>query len=146
MLCMRSQLARAANLGGRPLMGARASSSTGLFSQLLSHPFVRRMRNSLRNPRLGLRSGRTFVGADELGNKYYVSVAPIRTHGGSAAKEVREVVFAGGSDPSEYDPNLVPPEWTRWLSKQRLDAPPAVGAVEQSEPGRPAVATIPNKS
>ncbi|EOD16765.1 hypothetical protein EMIHUDRAFT_210289 [Emiliania huxleyi CCMP1516] len=88
-----------------------------------------RLRDSIRTPRAGVRTGRRLVGTDDRGNRYFVIPATVRTHGGAAAGEVREVVFPDDYDTAEYHPSHVPVEWQQWLSKQALE-PPSAAALE----------------
>lgn len=66
-----------------------------------------RLRDSIRTPRAGVRTGRRLVGTDDRGNRYFVIPATVRTHGGAAAGEVREVVFPDDYDTAEYHPSHV---------------------------------------
>lgn len=61
---------------------------------------------------------RETVGIDSLGNKYYRQLER-QVDGGTIEK--RYVKFGGGID--NYDPLSIPPEWSAWLRKTRLDAP-----------------------
>ena len=77
------------------------------------------------------RPGRTLIGEDEQGNKYYVSPPTRRMVATTShVKEVREVIYADSASPEDYVPGRIPYEWQAWLSGQSLHPPHSVGPTE----------------
>ncbi|XP_059591575.1 uncharacterized protein LOC100258888 isoform X4 [Vitis vinifera] len=62
----------------------------------------------------GFFSSRTMVGADKVGNRYFIRKEEVD----GIMKEKRWVVFKG-----EKDPTSIPVEWICWLNGQRKVAP-----------------------
>ncbi|XP_044472931.1 uncharacterized protein LOC123201474 [Mangifera indica] len=62
----------------------------------------------------GFFTGRTFVGVDKAGNRYFTRTEELD----GIMKEKRWVVFKG-----EQDPTSIPVEWICWLNGQRKRAP-----------------------
>ena len=60
----------------------------------------------------GAFTNRRYVGADTLGNEYYV-----RPHPTIPGTNLRELVPPGGNrDPLAYTPEMMPNEWAHWLA------------------------------
>lgn len=77
------------------------------------------------------------VGTDPQGNVYFRGP---RTNPNTRAEvEARWVSLSGGRGPSDYTPDMVPPEWSRWLTKGR-DEPPTPEDLAKYEAERGALA------
>ncbi|KAI9100621.1 hypothetical protein DFS34DRAFT_615252 [Phlyctochytrium arcticum] len=60
------------------------------------------------------------AGTDLIGNMYFEG-PPLRA-GTDRTRRIIEY-FDGRTEYSEYDPTLIPPQWSAWLRHSRIDAP-----------------------